>query len=44
MNKVTCQNGGFVRKNCKCFCPVGLTGSYCEDIVVETNSQYLYIY
>lgn len=39
LNKAKCQNGGFLREDCKCFCPEGLTGEACELTV--TGSERL---
>lgn len=31
-NDIKCENGGFVNKNCECFCPRDFYGKRCEKI------------
>ena len=38
-NKIPCQNGGFLRADCKCFCPEGLTGETCEAILTTEHKE-----
>ncbi|RNA22038.1 blastula protease 10-like, partial [Brachionus plicatilis] len=35
--RITCQNGGFLDQFCKCFCPDGTLGTYCEKILSDID-------
>ena len=37
--KVRCENGGFLNHECKCFCPDGLTGPFCEALLTNVPSK-----